>query len=173
MGEAQGGFDDVPRPGSTIVVGIDGRDGSRRVLEAAGRLSQSLGLPLVVALVQQYCAAVVPAGAEAKLELQHEIEEAVFFLAAEILDPMKVSWQFAMPRGGPARALTELAESCDAALVVIGTRGDGPLSRLRRLVNGSVSSRLVHGQHRPVLVVPPQQPGHARLTRPSSPATPD
>src|SRR4051812_25448639 len=127
MGESLDRFDDDPRPGSTIVVGIDGRAGSRRVLEAAGRLSQSLGLPLVVALVQRYCADVVPAGAEAKLELQHEIEEAVFFLAAETLDPMKVSWHFAMPRGGPVRALTQLAESCDAALVVIGTRGDSPV----------------------------------------------
>lgn len=167
MGEPQDRFGGEPRPGSTIIVGIDGRQGSARVLDAAGRLSQSLGLPLVVALVQRYGADVLPAGAEATLELQHEIEEAVFFLAADTLEPMGVSWQFALPRGGPARALTELAEACDAAMVVIGTRGDGAISRLRRLINGSVSSRLVHGQCRPVLVIPPEPVKRPEPSRPS------
>lgn len=125
------------------------------MLETAGRVAKAFELPVVVALVQKYCTDVTAATAEAHRELQDEIEESVFLMAAATLDPLGVRWQFGMARGEPARGLSELAEACDAAIVVIGTRGDGARTRLSRLFNGSVSSRLVHGLHRPVLVVPP------------------
>jgi len=169
MGTSWERFEDEPRAGSSILVGIDGRQGSARVLEAAARLALALDLPVVVALVQKFCSEVMPAGAEAHRELQEEIEESVFLTAAITLDTMGVRWQFGMARGEPARGLCELADACDAAIVVIGTRGDGARSKLHRLFNGSVSGRLVHGQHRPVLVVPPEPARKRRARLPSEP----
>lgn len=150
--------------GSTVLVGIDGRDGSVRVLEAAGRLAQLGGLEVVVALVQKFGADLWAAGAEARAEVEQETEEAVFLLAASVLDPIGVRWRFALARGVPADGLNAIADACDAAVVVVGTRGSGPRSRLRRLISGSVSGTLVHCQRRPVLVIPPiaREPGRDR-----------
>lgn len=52
--------------------------------------------------------------------------------------------------GRPGDAILRLADEVAAGLIVIGSRGLGPL---RRVVMGSVSEDVVHHSHRPVLVV--------------------
>lgn len=52
--------------------------------------------------------------------------------------------------GPPAEALASAAETGDVDLVVVGSRGRGVLART---LLGSVSDRLAHVCHRPVLVV--------------------
>jgi nucleotide-binding universal stress UspA family protein len=51
--------------------------------------------------------------------------------------------------GRPADEILKLAEDLGAGLVVLGSRGVGPVERL---VMGSVSEDVVHNTHRPVLV---------------------
>jgi nucleotide-binding universal stress UspA family protein len=53
--------------------------------------------------------------------------------------------------GGPAHAIEEIADSANADLIVVGTRGHSPVAGL---LLGSVTQRLLHIAHRPVLVVP-------------------
>jgi nucleotide-binding universal stress UspA family protein len=50
------------------------------------------------------------------------------------------------------RAILDVAEECDAQLIVVGARGMSPVESL---LNGSTSTAVVHHSHRPVLVVPP------------------
>jgi nucleotide-binding universal stress UspA family protein len=50
------------------------------------------------------------------------------------------------------RAILDIADECDAGLLVVGSRG---VSALGRALLGSVSYGLVHNSNRPVLVVPP------------------
>ena len=50
----------------------------------------------------------------------------------------------------PGRAIVHLGEELGAGVVVVGSRGRGPM---RRVVMGSVSSSVVHHAHCPVLVV--------------------
>ncbi|GGB20203.1 hypothetical protein GCM10011492_07640 [Flexivirga endophytica] len=65
-----------------------------------------------------------------------------------------VPWHFHYLAGRPDRALTHLARAVDAAGFVVGTRiGKHPM---REFLSGSVSVRLSHHQHRPVIVVPLQ-----------------
>lgn len=52
--------------------------------------------------------------------------------------------------GSPADEILDLAENLEAGLVVIGSRGRGPI---RRLLMGSVSVSVVHGATFPVLVL--------------------
>jgi nucleotide-binding universal stress UspA family protein len=51
------------------------------------------------------------------------------------------------------RAILDIADEQDAAVVVVGARGASGLSSA---LLGSVSYGLVHNSDRPVLVVPPQ-----------------
>jgi nucleotide-binding universal stress UspA family protein len=54
------------------------------------------------------------------------------------------------------RALVEIAEEHDAAVIVVGRRG---LSGIGSALLGSVSYGLVHNSSRPVLVIPPPEAG--------------
>jgi nucleotide-binding universal stress UspA family protein len=52
----------------------------------------------------------------------------------------------------PALALAEVAEAEEADVIVVGTQGHGGVADR---VLGSVSYKLAHTAHRPVLIVPP------------------
>ncbi|HEU5212751.1 MAG TPA: universal stress protein [Gaiellaceae bacterium] len=55
--------------------------------------------------------------------------------------------------GGPTwKAITQIADEIDAAVIVIGSRG---FTGLREAVEGSVSHMVAEHAHRPVLIVPP------------------
>lgn len=65
-----------------------------------------------------------------------------------------VPWTFHYLAGRPDRALTHLARAVDAAVLVVGTRPARTAAHITRIMTGSVSARLAHHQHRPVLTVP-------------------
>ena len=54
----------------------------------------------------------------------------------------------------PAQALVELGRQRDARVIVVGTRGEGPI---RGALLGSTPHKLLHLADRPVLVVPADQ----------------
>jgi nucleotide-binding universal stress UspA family protein len=54
--------------------------------------------------------------------------------------------------GHVAHTIAEVAESLDTDLIVVGTRGQTPFAGL---MLGSVTQRLLHVAHCPVLAVPP------------------
>ncbi|MCW2779279.1 MAG: hypothetical protein JWN17_3004 [Frankiales bacterium] len=140
----------VPR---VLLVGVDGQDGGVRALVAAGDLARRNSLEVVVGHVHPLSDALTPG--ECVQGLRDDAELDLLLTAAAVLDPLGVPWRLALTTGDPVTGLQELAEQVQAELVVIGTHGRGGWCLLRRLLHGSVSSRLVHGEHRPVLVVPP------------------
>jgi nucleotide-binding universal stress UspA family protein len=134
----------------TIVVGLDGSDGSNRALSVAVELARQDGGRLVIAHVEQDVAgkggAPIPATED---EIQAEIRRQGSELSEQGIDTT-VEMRNVM-LGGPAHPMEEIAEEAKADLIVVGTRGH---SAIAGLLLGSVTQRLLHIARRPVLVVP-------------------
>jgi len=116
-------FGGQPESDGTIVCGVDGSEESSRALQVARRLGARLDLEVVPIFV----------------------------------DPSR-SWHDAPPvpiaveMGDPVEELRERASRDHVRLLVVGSRGRGPV---RRALLGSVSAELAASAPRPVLVIPP------------------
>ncbi|RMH74634.1 MAG: universal stress protein [Actinomyces sp.] len=139
----------------TIVVGVDGSDGSlaalRHALEEA-RLRGGARIRAVMAWTYPpFALAPAPLGAGvAPVEAMDEaamaaLEDAI----AAVGDPDDLHIERIVEMGRAAPVLVELSK--DADLVVVGSRGHGGLSGA---LLGSVSQRVAGAAHCPVLVVP-------------------
>ncbi|MDQ2698119.1 MAG: universal stress protein [Actinomycetota bacterium] len=84
--------------------------------------------------------------------------EAVRAEASAVLDGRHVEWTLEQLVGDPALAIKHLADRIDAQLLVVGTRKRGLGESIREFFTGSVAARLAHRQHRPILVVPLDEP---------------
>ena len=71
-----------------------------------------------------------------------------------ILGSRSVRWSTRALAGDPASALGHLAETLDAAMIVVGTRRPSVRGSVQEFLNGSVAARLAHRQDRPVVVIP-------------------
>jgi nucleotide-binding universal stress UspA family protein len=132
---------------SKIVVGYDGSESARRALESPAALAGDQTLLVVVSAAEPYprSGITIPANLD-RAELQRrrdQLDDARTFLSDRGLhvETLQV-------RGDPAAALVEAAAEAD--LAVVGSRR---LTRLQRLVLGSVSSKVVHNAACDVLVV--------------------
>jgi nucleotide-binding universal stress UspA family protein len=138
--------------GGPVIAGID-EEHAEDVLEAAFREADLRGCELVVVHSWNHLHWLGPDGVES-LELEDEItrERHVEWLR-DIAAPFQRKYPSVAvteePREGPpAKALAE--SSGGASLMVIGTRGRGPVSGL---ILGSVGQRLVRHARCPVMVV--------------------
>jgi nucleotide-binding universal stress UspA family protein len=134
----------------TIVVALDGSDGSRAAIPLAAELSERGGAQLVIVHVEERV--VGKAGGPVNLaedEIQGEIRA-----EAQKLQEQGRNVEVRMATvalGGPAHVIEEIAAEAGADLIVVGTRGHAPVAGL---LLGSVTQRLLHVATRPVLVVP-------------------
>jgi nucleotide-binding universal stress UspA family protein len=137
----------------TIVLGLDGSDGSARAIPLAAELARRGNARVLVAHVEEH---VVGKGGGPVLATEDEIQAEIRRQAGELsAQGIEVSVQIrAIMLGGPAQAIEEIAEEAGADLIVVGTRGHSPLTGL---LLGSVTQRLLHIASRPVLVVPPAE----------------
>jgi nucleotide-binding universal stress UspA family protein len=148
---------------SRVVWATDGSEGADRALEYAKTLvTSSRGRLLAVHAEEHFHGTggrshPVLAGEE---ELKAKIRSQVAELRAEGLDV-----ELEITRGHPGRtahAIAEHAREYGADLIVVGTRGLGPV---HGLLVGSVTHRLLHAAQCPVLAVPPVRPRSRRTQR--------
>ena len=144
---------------NAIVCGVDGSPESRAALAYATELADQLGARLVLAHVVEPIpapfAAVGPstdpvpssfaAVSEREAEGERLLDDAAEATDAEHAEQRVVT-------GIPAERLADLADDEGARLIVVGSRGRGPL---RSALLGSVSTSLIGLARCPVLVVPP------------------
>lgn len=137
---------------SSIVIGMDGSDGSKRAVPVAVGLARQSGANLVLAHVDERIAAKgdMPSIRADEDEIRAEIERVAQEITADGVDA-KVE-RATVVLGGPAHAIAGIAEDVDADMIVVGTRGRSPVAGL---LLGGVTDRLLHIAKRPVLAVPP------------------
>ena len=148
----------------TVLIAFDGSADSRAAVDYAARhlraeptVIMSVWEPLLTQLTWAPLAAAVPVAAEpddGKWEEEKQAEQlagqgAEIARAAGLTD---VAIR-AERGGGPVwAAIVDVADELNASLIVTGSRG---LAGARSVILGSVSTRVLHHAHRPVLVVPP------------------
>jgi nucleotide-binding universal stress UspA family protein len=134
-----------------IIWATDGSSGAAQALPYAKGLAQADGARLVVVHVDEFVAGRAPGPVNVKEdEIQAAIGKQVESLKQAGLD---ATLQLAdVMAGGAAHVIADIAKERGADLIVAGTRGLGPVSRL---LIGSVTHRLVQIAPCPVLVIPP------------------
>ena len=145
--------------GGRILLATDGSPEAERALGMAATLSKRLGAELLLVSVEP-----IPdphSWPEARAlspELREDISERAEATARKVVESqvekleemgLEVSQVHAVA-GRPDTEIVRVAEEVGAGLVVLGSRGMGPV---RRAVMGSVSLSVVHHSHGPVLVV--------------------
>ena len=151
--------------GGRILLATDGSPEAERALGVAARLSERLGAELHLVSVEPMPDPL--SWPEARImspELRGDIRERAEDAARKLLAgqaekiekmDLEVSEVHAVA-GRPDTEIVRVAEEVGAGLVVLGSRGMGPV---RRSVMGSVSDSVVRHAHGPVLVVRGKEEG--------------
>lgn len=134
-----------------VICGVDDSESARRAAHVAAELSRKLGSRLVLLSVAEVAAPPASA-ASAYAQLQSSATAG----AKRVLEHLKQDEELEdaeeqVELGAPAQALIDAAASHLADLLVVGTRGRGPLAAA---VLGSVSNDVVTRAPCPVVVVP-------------------
>jgi nucleotide-binding universal stress UspA family protein len=129
-----------------LLVGTDGSDHAARAVGAAGELAARLEVPLTVTLV--VAPRRVREDAASSLDASYEDLEATW---AGLRDE-GVDLHFAVAVGDARTILLEVAHDRGADLLVVGSRGLGPV---KKLMLGSVATALIAHSDVPTMIVPP------------------
>ncbi len=137
----------------TIAVGVDGSVNAQRAVRFAAELAEGTGAHVVAVHAAAPGTAIDDPSdgpAAARPTLTQLLEGWCKPLERRGLD----DHDLVVAEGDPRTALLDVAEERGADLIIVGSRGIGPVSKL---VLGSVSSSLIQQSHVPVTVVPPSR----------------
>lgn len=141
-------------PETALVVGFDRDDVSRAALDVAAdlaaRLAARLAVVHVVNLGDYPVSIEAPDWEEQGRRMLAEERRSV----EQALAGHRYGYTYEAHYGSPVETLVTVAEAHDALMIVVGRHGSGVSEGLHRLLEGSVSRRLLRAAARPVLVVP-------------------
>lgn len=152
--------DDVSEPENRIVVGVEGSGGARAALRWA--IKEARHRNAFVDVVTAYSTTYVPASPDFNyvpldpIDLEAEVKRMQDSIIDEVLaevDAQGVEIRRRMVRGRAADTL--IAESANASMLVVGSRGRGGF---RGLLLGSVSQQIAQHGSCPVVIVRPDLP---------------
>lgn len=141
---------------STLVVGVDGSDGSSRAAEYGAAIARHWSARLLLVTVVRtpegwWGIGGAPPSPEA---LSAALTEGQQRILSEVVDHLGldgIEHEAIEELGDPASRLIAVCENSGADLLVIGRRGAG---LAERVILGSVADRLCHHAPCPVLVIP-------------------
>jgi nucleotide-binding universal stress UspA family protein len=140
----------------TIVVGIDGSDGSKRAAEHGVAIARHWGAKLKLVTVVRtpegwWGIGGAPPSPESLSTALVEGQQQILREFESDLDLEGVDYETVEELGDPVSRLLAVAETSQADMLVIGRRGAG---LAERVILGSTADRLTHLAPCPVLVVP-------------------
>ncbi|MEM3997759.1 MAG: universal stress protein [Pyrobaculum sp.] len=133
----------------TVVVGYDGSPQAKKALEKARKIAEKFGSKIyvvhvidtaVLSLSDMFSSPSVIASLKEKAEQ----------LIKEALSAVGPGAEGRVLEGDPAHEIIKFAREVNASLIILGARG---LSTIRRILMGSVSSRVVQESPIDVLIV--------------------
>jgi nucleotide-binding universal stress UspA family protein len=131
-----------------ILIAVDGSEVSQRALERVTRfLREGAEVALVTVARPIYRDPPYTGYADPKDE---EEQRKVLFAARDVLERAGIAATGLAPVGDPADEILKAAKQFEAELIVIGARSLGPV---KRLVLGSVSTKVMHESDCDVLIV--------------------
>lgn len=142
---------------NTVLLAVDGSDGSSRALDHAIARAKQGGAKVVVAYVIEwspYSFNTPEENAQRHSRRESEIERANSEIVTPALLRLKgegLECDGVVQHGPPAETLIEIAKEYGAAQILIGRRGH---SGLKALLFGSVAGNLIQTAPVPVVVVP-------------------
>jgi nucleotide-binding universal stress UspA family protein len=135
----------------TIVVALDGSPHAERALSVARDLAKESGGSIEAVHVREI--AVVRGGAQTAHADEPEVERKVRAQVDDLKSGgVSANLHVLSSTGAPAHQIADVADEVGADLIVVGTRGHAAVAGL---LLGSVTQRLLHLAHCPVLAVPP------------------
>ena len=135
-----------------IIWATDGSAGADHALGYARDLARAYGAELVLVHGEEMSSGRSSIGFTRRVD-EEDLEAKVKRQAAELAaSGIAVSVKIMEGHAPAATLIAEVAQDIGADAVVVGTRGHTPLTGL---LLGSVTDRLLHILHCPVLVVPP------------------
>ena len=148
---------------TTLVLGYDGSECSQTALARTVDLAGAMpGATVVVVYAYEFSIGYVPMGmADSPLMMSAEFDDHAQLVrgygegqvdkAAQKLAAAGVKAQKVVAEGRPVEVLLDTAKERDAALIVVGSHGEGAVSAA---FLGSTALKLLHHSKLPVLVVP-------------------
>lgn len=149
-------------PAGPVVLGV-AWELSGSVIRAGASLAARLDAHLICAFVDaaSYLTEWEPAGSRTSASLDPAVNSETDFPSRHVLDQLQAilgppgeDWTFRVLNGAVAQALSRLAESTDASLLIVGADRPGRFAAVARMLEGSVSAELARLQSRPVLAIP-------------------
>ena len=149
-------------PAGPVVLGVPWKP-SGHVVRAGASLAARLDAHLICAYVDpaSYLTEWEPAGSRTSASLDPAVNSETDFPSRHVRDGLQAilgppgeEWTFRVLNGAVAQALSRLAESTDASLLIVGGHRPGRLAAMERMLEGSVSAELASLQSKPVLVIP-------------------
>ena len=142
---------------STIVVGVDGREGGRDALALGERLRAIFGADLIA--VNAYPYDLFVSRGEARTSSPSCMPTRTTWSRGSWSTWASTQQAVAMPDGSPARALHKAAKWHDSNVIVVGSDQHGPIGRV---LAGDVTLGTLHGALCPVVVAPRRYAEHAK-----------
>ncbi len=141
-----------------ILLASDGSDYALRAAEAAAELAKALGSSVTVLHVisMPVMQMAVPGSPAVDIDpgtvsaYMEEVEDSVARRTGKPLEAAGVTYQVLTEVGHPAEAIVRIAEDDGYDLIVMGSRG---MTAIKSFLLGSVSDRVSHHAHCPVLIV--------------------
>lgn len=141
-----------------ILLASDGSDYALRAARAAAELAKSLGASVTVLHVftMPTMQMAIPGSPGVEMEpgalntYIEQVQDAVAKRTGRVLDEAGVPYTTVLEAGHPAEVIIRIAEDDGYDLIVMGSRG---MSEIKSFLLGSVSDKVSHHAHCPVLIV--------------------